>query len=371
MQERNEWILGVDGGGSKTVACVATVPVGSLDPVGSIAVRGKGESGPGNPCSVGFTTAYENIIEAVDAAISDAALQASASKIEFAAARADGGKRFCLDAACLCLAGIGREEEQRPVLEWGYENGLADKIRVTEDIAPIRWAARYESAIDVARVETSPLLAKSSGSTAFGNEFTWDRSVTLISGTGTIVSVCNADVSDLRVGGWGYLLGDEGSGFAMGLAGLKEVCRAHDHGESLTPFHRMLLHALGCKNPMDLIPRVYTVPIPRPDIATLNRIVLDFAGRDSVALQIVGQAARELSDLVMTGARRMSLAADRYALAMSGGMLTAGSPLVPAVLAKLSEAGMKPAIFHQVREPVLGALAMAAMLGDKPGSKRV
>ena len=87
----------------------------------------------------------------------------------------------------------------------------------------------------------------------------------------------------------------------------------------------------------------------------------------------------------------MSLAADRYALAMSGGMLMAGSTLVPAVLAnavlanavlanavlanavlaKLSEAGMKPAICHQVREPVMGALAMAAFLGKKPDSKSV
>lgn len=72
----------------------------------------------------------------------------------------------------------------------------------------------------------------------------------------------------------------------------------------------------------------------------------------------------------------MSRAADRYALAMSGGMLMAGSTLVPAVLAnavlaKLSEAGMKPAICHQVREPVMGALAMAAFLGKEPDSKSV
>jgi N-acetylglucosamine kinase-like BadF-type ATPase len=122
---------------------------------------------------------------------------------------------------------------------------------------------------------------------------------------------------------------------------------------------------------MDLIPRVYTVPIPRPDIAMLNRIVLDFAGRDSVASQIVDRAAIELSELVMTAARRMSLTADRYALAMSGGMLTVGSPLVPSVLAKLSEAEMQPSICHQVREPVLGTLAMAAWLGREQDSDSV
>jgi len=371
MQERNEWILGVDGGGSKTVACVATVPMGSLDPVGSIVVRGKGESGPGNPCSVGFTVACDNIFEAVDAAISDATLQASASKIELAAALSDGNKRFCLDAACLCLAGVGRDEEQRPILEWAYQNRLADKVRVTEDIAPIRWAARYEAAVDASNAEPLPSLRTSPRSTGAGVEDRWDQCVTLIAGTGSIVSASNGVARDLRVGGWGYLLGDEGSGFAMGLAGLKEVCRAHDHGETLTYFHRMLLRAIGCEYPMDLIPRVYTVPIPRPEIAMLNRIVLDFAGRDSVASQIVDRAAIELSELVMTAARRMSLTADRYALAMSGGMLTASSPLVPAVLAKLSEAEMQPSICHQVREPVLGTLAMAALLGREQDSDSV
>ena len=363
MHTRDEWILGVDGGGSKTIACVATLPAGSPNRMGSMVVRGRGESGPGNPRSVGFTAAYESIIAAIRNAIEDAVSSAPAASAPTAS--------VTLDAACLCLAGVGREEEQRPILEWAYQNRLANKVRVTEDIAPIRWAARYEAAVDASNAEPHPSLRTSPRSTGVGVEDRWDQCVTLIAGTGSIVSASNGVSRDLRVGGWGYLLGDEGSGFAMGLAGLKEVCRAHDHGETLTSFHRMLLRAIGCEYPMDLIPRVYTVPIPRPDIAMLNRIVLDFAGRDSVASQIVDRAAIELSELVMTAARRMSLTADRYALAMSGGMLTVGSPLVPSVLAKLSEAEMQPSICHQVREPVLGTLAMAAWLGREQDSDSV
>ena len=368
MHTPDEWILGVDGGGSKTIACVATLPSGSPNRMGSMVVRGRGESGPGNPRSVGFAAAYESIIAAIRNAIEDAVSSAPSASAPSASAPAAS---VTLDAACLCLAGVGREEEQRPILEWAYQNRLANKVRVTEDIAPIRWAARYEAAVDASNAEPLPSLRTSPRSTGVGVEDRWDQCVTLIAGTGSIVSARNGVARDLRVGGWGYLLGDEGSGFAMGLAGLKEVCRAHDHGETLTSFHRMLLRAIGCEYPMDLIPRVYTVPIPRPEIAMLNRIVLDFAGRDSVASQIVDRAAIELSELVMTAARRMSLTADRYALAMSGGMLTAGSPLVPAVLAKLSEAGMQPSICHQVREPVLGTLAMAAWLGREQDSDSV
>jgi N-acetylmuramic acid 6-phosphate etherase len=371
MHKRDEWILGVDGGGSKTIACVATVPVGCQDRIASMVVRGMGESGPGNPRSVGFAAAYESIISAIRHAMEDAVSKDPTVRVGAGSNGSLGNAVDCVDAVCLCLAGVGREEEQRPVLEWAYQNRLGNRVRVTEDVAPIRWAAMYESAIGGVAAPSPPLMQTSSRPTGGGVENAWDQCVTLIAGTGSIVSASNGVARDLRVGGWGYLLGDEGSGFAMGLAGLKEVCRAHDHGESLTPFHRMMLHAIGCEYPMELIPRVYTVPIPRPDIATLNRIVLDFAERDPVALKIVDHAAIELSNLVMTAARRMSLAADRYALAMSGGMLADGSPLVPAVLTKLSEAGMKPAMCHQVRQPVMGALAMAACLGREQDSNSV
>ncbi|MBM3964882.1 MAG: hypothetical protein FJ308_07400 [Planctomycetes bacterium] len=367
MHERYEWILGLDGGGSKTMACIATVPVRAEDRIAAMVVRGMGESGPGNPRSVGFASAYDNILSAIHNAIEDVRSKDPAVRLSVGSAFSSENAIDVLDSACLCLAGVGREEEQQPVLEWAYQNRLGKKVRVTEDIAPIRWAAMYETAIEGDDASIWPKHGDSK-TRGIGSDNLWDRCVTLIAGTGSIVSACNGVARDLRVGGWGYLLGDEGSGFAMGLAGLKEICRAHDHGEALTPFHRMMLHAIGCEYPMELIPRVYTVPIPRSDIATLNRIVLEFASRDPVASQIVDRAASDLSDLVTTAAKRMSLSVDRYALAMSGGMLVADSPLVHAILSKLPLADMKPAVCHQVRQPVLGALVMAAFLGCEQDS---
>jgi N-acetylglucosamine kinase-like BadF-type ATPase len=146
----------------------------------------------------------------------------------------------------------------------------------------------------------------------------------------------------------------------MGLAGLKEVCRAYDSGQSLTPFHRALLEALHCATPPELIPRVYTLPIPRPEIAALNRLVLEHAGEDPTAKRILEESAAELAQLVANAARRKGFHSAGYGLAMSGGNLGEHSALATAVLQQLRVLSMEPMWSHRVQDPVLGALAMAA-----------
>lgn len=332
------WILGVDAGGSKTNAQIATFDR-SIDRLSSaIKVRGEGEAGPSNPRSVGFESAFEQL---------DLAIQRA-----FAAAEQPA---TTVDAICICIAGLVRADEQRPVWQWAKSRSLAHRIHVSEDIAPIRWAAMLEH--EVATMASDPSAVRD-------NARHWRRTVTLISGTGAIASASDDaegqfSQQDLRVGGWGYLLGDEGSGFAMGLQGLQEVCRAYDAGESLTPFHRALLERFACSSPLDLIPRIYATPIPRAEIAALNRVVMEHMD-DPSAQSIVERAARELASLVASAARRKGFAHEGYGLALSGGNVGQRSPLVPRLLEELHRNRIAPGQCHHVSRPALGALAMAA-----------
>jgi N-acetylglucosamine kinase-like BadF-type ATPase len=347
--QRVEWILGIDGGGTKTTAWLATYEPAIPTLSHAIRRQGSGEAGPANPRSVGFDSAFANLDLSIARAFQDA-----------------GRARDRVASICICMAGVGRMEERRPIADWVRELGIAQRVRISEDVSPIRWAAQMEYGQSAA-VHQGAMAQRMPVDTA------WQRTVTLISGTGSIA--CAHDAlggalggaldgascsQDLRVGGWGYLLGDEGSGFAMGLAGLKEVCRAYDSGQSLTPFHRALLEALHCATPPELIPRVYTMPIPRPEIAALNRLVLEHAGGDPVAKRILEESAAELAQLVANAARRKGFRSEGYGLAMSGGNLGEHSPLATAVLLQLRGLSMEPMWSHRVQDPVLGALAMAA-----------
>jgi len=371
-------VIGVDAGGSKTKACLALYRPSSSQRnltsedqehwTKSIRVVGAGESGPGNPRSVGFETVYDNVSSAISQAFSNADLPSSKAH-----------------SICICMAGVGQADQRIPVAQWAEKTGFADRIRVSEDVTPIRWAALWET-----RHLYNPTLFSQ------GNRL-WNNSVTLISGTGSIVSATKDEnpirndnapgiaetsprkeethplfefpLKTTRVGGWGYLLGDEGSGFAIGLAALKEICRAHDSGEELSPMHRAVLKELDCENAIDLIPRIYTHPIPRPKIASLYQTVVHFASSDLIAGKLLEYASLDLAELIVAGATRIGLQPGQYGLAFSGGTLLGKSPLVPTILRHLEKMQMQPALSYQVGDPVIGSVVMATLLEETPRTR--
>src|SRR5262245_30157826 len=112
-------VIGVDGGGTKTVAWLAP-----LDDSSNTIVLGRGQAGPGNPRSAGFETAHANIHAAIAAAFASAKLP-----------------RTRVPYAVIALAGAGRGPEQSRVGTWARERQIATGICVTGDAHPILAAA--------------------------------------------------------------------------------------------------------------------------------------------------------------------------------------------------------------------------------------
>src|SRR6187401_714303 len=112
-------VLGIDGGGTKTVAWLAPLHEGDQS-----VISGRGQAGPGNPRAAGFDTAQANIEGAIGAAFADACLP-----------------RRTVAAACFCLAGAGRPAEQERITAWATACGIASSVRVTGDAEPILAAA--------------------------------------------------------------------------------------------------------------------------------------------------------------------------------------------------------------------------------------
>ncbi|MFD0715316.1 N-acetylglucosamine kinase [Paenibacillus sp. GCM10027626] len=139
---------------------------------------------------------------------------------------------------------------------------------------------------------------------------TWGRGgIVLIAGTGSIAYGFDpATGTSIRVGGWGYLLGDEGSGFDLGRQALTAVMKAYDGRGEETMLTELLLERLGLAAPPQLITHYYEQKQIRPVIAEASRFVMEAAEQgDAVSLSIIDGAVHELGQLAATAAKKLGM----------------------------------------------------------------
>jgi N-acetylglucosamine kinase-like BadF-type ATPase len=303
----NELVIGIDGGGTKTVAWLAPLN----DPENTI-VLGRGHAGPGNPRAVGFESAQTNIDAAIAAAFADAKQS-----------------RRTVAAACFGLAGAGREAEQNRISAWATDRKIASRVHVTGDAEPI--------------------LAAASPSNC---------GIALICGTGSLAWGRNASGQIARCGGWGYLLGDEGSAYAIARDGLKAAFQSLDRDPSTTLLARFQ-ERLRAATPDELIDRIYSAEMTRQRLASLADVVFAAAASDRVAKDIVLLAADDLTEMIGVVGRQLGFVAGRYTLAITGGILLNQAELRDHLTAGTDQLGYRPKETVLVREPARGAVALA------------
>ena len=146
---------------------------------------------------------------------------------------------------------------------------------------------------------------------AFGAAFRDGPGVLIIAGTGSIVWARDAAGRMHRSGGHGYLLGDEGGGYRIGLAGLKAVLDAADGGPA-TALSKAVCQAAGLCSAEDILQYVYR----KEPVQQLAPIVLETAEKgDPVAIRIVRHQALALAARFQWIIRRSGLSETRIALA--------------------------------------------------------
>jgi N-acetylmuramic acid 6-phosphate etherase len=310
------YVLGVDGGGTKTVAWLGRAAAN-----GGVEVIGRGSAGPSNPRSVGLDQALASIDAAVVAAFVAAGLE-----------------RRPVRSACLAVAGAGRDAERRALSGWAGAAGLAERIAVVHD--------------------AEPLLA-SSPRPGVG--------VALVAGTGSFAFARNERGETARVGGWGCLFGDEGSGYAIGVAALRAAARSTDGRGPHTALVDALLKHLGLATPQELVAAVYERASDRGRVASLAPLVLSVADTgDAVADAILTTAAHDLAGHVAPLVATLRFDTASFPLVLSGGLLIQGHSVRQRVLSAIATSGLTAEIV-QVPEPVHGALLLAAnKLEDSP-----
>ena len=309
----HDLVLGIDGGGTRTVALLAA----ARDAGGDIAAQilGRGVSGPSNYQAVGRTAAFASLQGAVAQAFAEA-----------------GIGRGPVAAACLGLAGADRAGDRSMLTDWA---------------ASIQLAARV-------RIENDGMIVLAAGTPAG-----WG--IAVIAGTGSFAIARTPEGLIARAGGWGYLFGDEGSAYAVAIAGLRAAARAADGRGPASKLAERFCARLKIDRTESLVPAVYGSGLDRAGIAALVDEVTGAAcDGDAVAISILESAADELAEMASAAARIIPLDSVASApLALAGGMLLGYEPLRVGVVDGLRRRGIKPDPVQQVTEPALGAIRLA------------
>jgi N-acetylglucosamine kinase-like BadF-type ATPase len=268
MDEEKKFIIGVDGGGSKTHAILA-------GPDGAVVAERFG--GPSNLLTVGIPKAAETVYKLIEECCKWASCPADA-----------------IQHVVVGLAGAGRDAEKTGFIDTLIAIGLQHSFPIKHVI-----------------VETDARIALEAA-------FAGGSGIVVIAGTGSIALYRTKDQLELRAGGWGKILGDEGSSFAIARDALAAVMRAHDERGEKTALTEKALQQFRVTVLEDAIPKIYN---DGADITGFTLKVLFASEEDKVAKDVLSRNADALVELVAALIKR-SPPARKVGVALMGGLLT-------------------------------------------------
>jgi N-acetylglucosamine kinase-like BadF-type ATPase len=309
-------IIGIDGGGTKTRVVVATP---------ECRVLGEGVSGPSNYLRVGMATAVASIQFAVRKALEAAGLKLADVHVVYAG-----------------LAGLRSPTHRDEML-----HALRPILPGVEIMVNTDAAVGLAGATDGA------------------------PGVVIISGTGAVAYGMNKRGDKWQAGGWGWVLGDEGSGYFIARRGLAAVVRAYDGRGRPTLMTEKLCAVFGVCDPRELPGMVYHPEVTTSDIAKYARFVTAAAKEgDEVAQDILREAGIELGQAMVAVVRKLEMTEDEFRVAYVGGTFRSGELLLAPIRKMLTVVAPKAQLGEPLFSPALGAvkLALQSLRVASPGA---
>ncbi len=301
-------VMGVDGGGSKTVALLAGEDG---------KVIGRGLAGASNFQVEGIPSARLALQEAMQAAF-----------------RSAGIPEHRVSVLCLGMAGVARPSDRQWLDDWLAAEKMADRVEIVTDGALLLWA---------------------------GTPHGWGIGV--VSGTGSIAMGCTRQGRWARAGGWGPWLGDEGSAYAMGMAALHAITQAADGRGPATSLTAWVLEAWKLPDPAGLVRFVYQSEMNtnRTRIAGLGPLVSRAAAQgDAVAAAIQAQAVTGLATMALAVARQLGFQElESVPCALGGGVMIHNPSIASGLIEAVRQEGIVLEPVQKVDEPARGAVRLA------------
>ena len=300
------YVVGVDGGATKTVALIGTVD-------GKIV--GRGESGSSNYHNIGPYAAAKSIKRAVSEAKRNASL--------------------------------GRRKPEIAVVALAAINSPSDKLVTNRFVRDAKVARRS--------IVIHDTLAALHAATQGG------PGIIVISGTGCVAAGINRAGKYGRAGGWGYVVDDEGSAYDIGRKALNRAFRAIDGRSPPTRLVSILARRFRVKLLEDIQKRIYSNGMSVEEIAHLSPLVSRAAVRDTVCREILAGAGIKLGELACAVARRLKMTNEPFIVSAVGGNFKSGRYLLQPFEARIRKECPRAQIVTLKAEPAQGALALALL----------
>lgn len=302
-----EYVLGVDGGATKTL-CVIT------DGKGKIVAKGKG--GPSNYHVTGVKKARLSLLKAINDSLLHAGLR-------------PGDCRFKI--ACFGMAGLDSRKDEEVISNLISNLHLSERNIVVHD-------------------STIALYSATSGKPG----------VILIAGTGAVAAGKNRMGIMARAGNWGHIIGDEGSAYYIGREALARVIRAYDGRGSPTILMEHVKKYFHLSVMEDIMGKIYVKGTNVTKIAGLAPLVVKAAkSGDDASLEILHRAGKELGLMATAVIRRLSMEREAFDVALTGGIFKAGDLVIEPVKNEILRVAPKARIIKSKNEPVMGAIFLA------------
>jgi N-acetylmuramic acid 6-phosphate etherase len=195
--------------------------------------------------------------------------------------------------------------------------------------------------------------------------------VLILSGTGSCCCGRKPDGKTIRVGGWGHILGDKGSGYEIGLRGLKASVHFLDREGRWPLLGRNILQALQMNEPEDLID--WAKLAGKSEVAALAEQVFAAAAKgDKLARGILTAAAESLARDGFYCARRTAKEGSPVEFILAGGVLLKQPGFARRVRARLLQLWPAARVTSLRRESVCGALDLAREhFGGRAGAGKI
>ncbi len=311
MNANAEYVVGLDGGGTKTIAQLA-------DRKGKILSESRG--GPSNFQIIGVEESARVVIDLVETCCRNIGCNGSE-----------------IGSVVAGLAGAGRPSDQQRMMA-GLRKEAQGRGVYLKDIA----------------VESDARIA-------LEGAFLGDPGIIVIAGTGSIVYAMDSRGRTFRAGGWGRLIGDEGGGYHIGQEAFHAVAKMMDGRGEKTLLRRMIGSQFGFRTQEEIISAIYRDGF---DVATAAPLVFRAAGnKDGAAMNIVSTAASELVETVRAVVEQLERGPKRagriFPVAFIGSLLESDNSYSVAVRALVRKRLKNVTIENPVAGPSRGALLMA------------
>ena len=328
-----EYCIGVDAGGTATTAAVFGWETGAL--------LGKGRSGFGNPLN-GYDDAMRHIHEAVAAAL--AAMQMviespHGSPDEAAEGSPDGSTNGSKDGSA---EGTSVCRHMFAGIAGASASGLRERL-----------------AADLAKQYGCPVTVDTDARLALEGALKGGDGILLIAGTGSVAQGRRGGQLEMA-GGWGNLVGDEGSGYDLVRRAVRLMTRDADEGMPERPLSRAVRAHFGAANPREVIG--YLHGHNKADIAAASPVIEKVAIEgDPDAMRFLEEMGDELARLVIVLARRLALPPG-FPLALQGSVVRKVAPVRERMLEAIRTAGLACSLLPPEDELTRGAWYYARAL---------